>query len=48
MRQEKFVLSDFNLYLREDKGFTEDDIENLLQKEMEKYLKEYIELEKQS
>ena len=39
-------MSDFYIFLQEDKGFTEDDIENLSKAELDKYLKEYVELER--
>ena len=40
-------MSDFDLYLRENKGFTDEDIENLSNEELERYLEEYIKFEKQ-
>lgn len=43
---EKIVLSDFYIFL-EDKHFTHEQIENLFIEEMNKYLKEYIKLEKE-
>ena len=39
-------MSDFYIFLEEDKGFTEEDIENLSKKELDKYFQEYAESEK--
>ena len=39
-------MSDFYIFLKEDKGFTEEDIENLSKKELDKYFQEYVESEK--
>ena len=39
-------MSDFYIFLEEDKGFTEEDIENLSKKELDKYFQEYVESEK--
>ena len=44
--KEKIVLSDFYIFLEEDKHFTYEQIENLSIDEMNKYLEEYIKLEK--
>ena len=44
--KEKIVLSDFYIFLEEDKHFTHEQIENLSIDEMNKYLEEYIKLEK--
>ena len=41
-----FVLSDFYIFLEEDKHFTYEEIKNLSIDEMNKYLEEYIKLEK--
>lgn len=38
-------MNDFYIFL-EDKGFTEEDIENLSKKELDKYFQEYVESEK--
>ena len=43
---EKIVLSDFYIFLEEDKHFTHEQIKNLSIDEMNKYLEEYIKLEK--
>lgn len=37
-------LSDFVLFLQEDKGYTEEDIEILSSKEIEALMEEYIQL----
>ena len=39
-------MSDFYIFLEEDKHFTYEEIENLSKEEMDKYLKEYVELER--
>lgn len=39
-------MSDFYIYLSEDKGFTEEDIENLSKSELDEYFAEYVESEK--
>ena len=39
-------MSDFYIFLEEDKGFIEEDIENLSKKELDKYFQEYVESEK--
>lgn len=39
-------MSDFYIFLEEDKNFTYEEIKNLSIDEMNKYLKEYIKLEK--
>ena len=44
--KERFVLSDFYIFLEEDKHFTYEEIKNLSIDEMNKYLEEYIKLEK--
>ena len=44
--KEKIVLSDFYIFLEEDKHFTYEEIKNLSIDEMDKYLKEYVELER--
>ena len=46
MKLEIFALSDFYIFLEEDKHFTHEQIENLSIDEMNKYLEEYIKLEK--
>jgi hypothetical protein len=40
-------MSDFYIFL-EDKGFTEEDIENLSKDELDKYFQEYIESERKN
>lgn len=44
--REKIVLNDFYIFLEEDKHFTYEEIKNLSIDEMNKYLEEYIKLEK--
>lgn len=39
-------MSDFYIFLEENKGFTEEDIENLSKKELDKYFQEYVEFER--
>ena len=39
-------MSDFYIFLEEDKGFTEEDIENLSKGELDKYFQEYVESER--
>lgn len=38
-------MSDFYIFL-EDKGFTEEDIENLSKEELDEYFQEYVESER--
>ena len=35
-------MSDFYIFLEEDKGFTEEDIENLSKDELDGYFQEYV------
>ena len=44
--REKIVLSDFYIFLEEDKHLTYEEIKNLSIDEINKYLDEYIKLEK--
>ena len=44
--KEKIVLSDFYIFLEEDKHLTYEEIKNLSIDEINKYLDEYIKLEK--
>ena len=39
-------MSDFYIFLEEDKGFTEEDIENLSKDELDGYFQEYVESER--
>ena len=39
-------MSDFYIFLEEDKGFTEEDIENLSKGELDKYFQEYVKSER--
>ena len=39
-------MSDFCIFLEEDKGFTEEDIENLSKDELDKYFQEYMKSER--
>ena len=39
-------MSNFYIFLEEDKGFTEEDIENLSKEELDKYFQEYMESER--
>lgn len=39
-------MSDFYIFLEEDKGFAEEDIENLSKGELDRYFQEYVESER--
>ena len=41
-------MSDFYIFLEEDKGFTEEDIENLSKGELDRYFQEYVESERKN
>lgn len=44
--KEKIVLSDFYIFLEEDKGLTQKQIRNLSKEELDKYFQEYVESER--
>ena len=44
--REKIVLSDFYIFLEEDKGLNQKEIKNLSKEELDKYFQEYVESER--
>ena len=46
--REIFALSDFYIFLEEDKGLTQKQIQNLSKEELDEYFQEYVESERKA